>query len=50
MSLQMDMVEAVEVIKQLRKINERLDILGGRMTRIERFFEKVRIGQRRPHE
>ena len=40
LSLQMDMVEA---IKQLRPINERLDILGGRMTRIEGFFDQVRI-------
>ena len=43
LSLQMDMAEAVEVIKQLRQINERLDVLGTRITRIERFFEKVQI-------
>ena len=43
LSLQMDMVEAVEVTKQLRQINERLDILGGRMARIEGFFDQVRI-------
>ena len=43
LSLQMDMVAAEEVIKQLKLINERLDILSGRMTRTEGFFDQVRI-------